>query len=110
MVRIYAFGPSPSGHVMPHFKKEEPEQIKVYLTEHMSLLKLSIYYKMEKNVNQEDLLSFNFLPISKIINKEASQFLNMPLSKNTYSLLLLYLTSVTQALTLYLAQMTVKHK
>jgi hypothetical protein len=110
MLRIYAFGPAPGGHVMPQFKKEEAEQITVYLTEHMSLLMLSIYYKMEKGVNQEDLLSFNFLPISKIINKEASQFFNMPISKNTYSLLLMYLTSITQALTLYLVQTIVKYK
>lgn len=86
---------------MSFFEIDEMEQVTMYLTEQYNLLVLMMYYTSHNVPNKRvDPTIFNFLPVSKIINKEPSKFFNQPVSKNTYSLLLVYLTSVTHALTM----------
>lgn len=88
LLRIQYFGPTPEGHRLPQFSKEENDQITGYFTEHYTLLIFSNYLTILDSQKNNQMIpetnELNFLPMSQIINKDPSKLFNLPISKKTF--------------------------
>lgn len=96
LLRIHLLGPSPEETFqLPLFSPEELNQVTGYLAELSDLLFIMFYINIKFNL---DINVFQNIPVSKTINKKPSQFFKQPITKNTYSQLLNYLSSVNHSL------------
>lgn len=97
LLRIFREGLSPTKvYPFPQFSAEEYKQLTGYLSEICDILTVMCYINVKTNV---DINFFQDLPITRTINKKPAHFFGQPISKNTYSILLNYLSAVNQCLT-----------